>query len=120
MLGLIATHTQKQEKKEKIFLFSSGDFCAFPFDGISFGGGHTALRIVLTIYKMAGFLCHTVLKKHWFQELHFEKCTLIDILSFRNSNPQGIEELGYQEKNRQLATDGLQVLTHYHYPSFPK
>lgn len=62
MLGLIATHTQKQEKKEKIFLFSSGDFCAFPFDGISFDGisvfvgGHTALRIVLTIYKMAGFL----------------------------------------------------------------
>lgn len=38
MLGLIATHTQKQEKKEKIFLFSSGDFCAFPFDGISFDG----------------------------------------------------------------------------------
>lgn len=28
----------------------------------------------------------------WSQEFHFEKCSLIDILSFRNPNPQGIEE----------------------------
>lgn len=33
-----------------------------------------------------------------FLDFHFAKCTLMDLLSFGNSNPQGIEEPAYQDK----------------------